>query len=81
MPGNPNNRLAAWDPFDSTMRFFKFLLLNECNRKPDSFFIKYNKLGNVNLGNPVFITVDRKESKIVSEINIDHFFLWKSMNF
>ncbi|WP_016759851.1 putative sugar O-methyltransferase [Leptospira weilii] len=49
-------------------------MLNECNCKPDSFFIKYNKLGNVNLGNPVFITVDRKESKIVSEINIDHFF-------
>ncbi|WP_078129429.1 putative sugar O-methyltransferase [Leptospira alexanderi] len=74
LPGNSNNRLAAWDPFDPTMRFFKFLLLNECGRKPDSFFIKYNKLGNVNLGNPVFITVDRKESKIVSKINIDHFF-------
>ncbi|MDI7184880.1 putative sugar O-methyltransferase [Leptospira santarosai] len=74
MPGNSNNRLAAWDPFDPTMRFFKFLLLNECGRKPDSFFVKYNKLGNVNLGNPVFITVNRKESKIVSEINIDHFF-------
>ncbi|EMN58581.1 putative sugar O-methyltransferase [Leptospira borgpetersenii] len=74
MPGNSNNRLAAWDPFDPTMRFFKFLLLNECGRKPDSFFIKYNKLGNVNLGNPVFITVDREKSKILSEINIDHFF-------
>ncbi|EMO08162.1 sugar O-methyltransferase domain protein [Leptospira borgpetersenii str. Noumea 25] len=74
MPGNSNNRLAAWDPFDPTMRFFKFLLLNECGCKPDSFFIKYNKLGNVNLGNPVFITVDREKSKILSEINIDHFF-------
>ncbi|EMO24190.1 hypothetical protein LEP1GSC168_3352 [Leptospira santarosai str. HAI134] len=74
MPGNSNNRLAVWDPFDSTMRFFKFLLLNACSRKLDSFFIKYNKLGNVSLGNPVFITINRQESKIVSEINLDHFF-------
>jgi len=25
-PGNVNNRLAAWDPYDKTMRYFKFLI-------------------------------------------------------
>ncbi|EMY76375.1 sugar O-methyltransferase domain protein [Leptospira weilii serovar Ranarum str. ICFT] len=74
MPGSANNCLAVWDPFDPTMRFFKFLLLNGCNSKSNSFFIKYNKLGDVNLGSPIFITIEREDLGVVSEINMDHFF-------
>lgn len=67
-PGRANNRLAAWDPFDHTMRYFKFLLYTTAERQPDSFFSHYRALGNVDLGNPVSVSVRS------CKINIDHLF-------
>jgi hypothetical protein len=54
-PGNANNRLAAWDPLDKTMRYFKFLLFHQVQSKSKSFFIDYLKIGSTEIGNPVFI--------------------------
>lgn len=71
-PGRANSRLAAWDPLDRTQRFFKFLLFNQCERKPDSFFALYERLGNTSIGNPVVIRVVRAGRSV--EVNIDHFF-------
>lgn len=67
-PGNANNRLAAWDPLDKSMRYFKFLLFNQLKNKNDQFFSDYKKIGETNLGNPVVI-----HSKRSTKINLDHF--------
>lgn len=67
-PGGANNRLAAWDPFDRTMRYFMFLLFNACKRQPDLFFDHYKALGNTSIGNPVTVRVRGLD------INIDHLF-------
>ena len=67
-PGGPNNRLAAWDPFDRTMRYFKFMLFSCCSRKPDRFFDLYRSLGNTNVGAPTTIRMRGLD------INIDHLF-------
>lgn len=66
-PGGANNRLAAWDPGDKTMRYFKFLLYTAAERQPDRFFELYRALGNVNLGQPVSVTLRS------CAINIDYF--------
>ena len=70
-PGKANSRLAAWDPADTTMRFFKFLLYNQCKVKPDSFFRLYGQIGNTSIGNPVTIRVVRAGR--TADVNIDHF--------
>jgi putative sugar O-methyltransferase len=66
-PGGANNRLAAWDPLDSTMRFFKFLLYTTAERQPEHFFSLYRKLGNVEIGGPVSVSLHS------CAINIDYF--------
>ena len=68
-PGNANNRLAAWDPFDNSMRFFKFLFFHQIQTKDKSFFANYAKIGSTSLGNPVTL-----KSPSGEEINLDHFF-------
>lgn len=68
-PGNANNRLAAWDPLDKSMRYFKFLLFHQINSKDEVFFSNYQKIGPTNIGNPVSL---KFSSKV--EINLDHFF-------
>lgn len=78
-PGKANNRLAAWDPFDGTMRFFKFLLFNQCKAKPDEFFDNYQRLGNTLIGNPVTIKVIRRGMPI--DVNLDHFFSIEEFSF
>jgi len=78
-PGMANNRLAAWDPFDGTMRFFKFLLYNQCKAKPDLFFEQYQRLGNTLLGNPVTIRVVRQGMSV--DVNLDHFFSVEEFSF
>lgn len=64
-----NNRLAAWDPFDRSMRYYKFLLFHHLQTKDDRFFENYKKIGNTELGNPVTISIHPG-----SNINLDHFF-------
>lgn len=78
-PGNPNNRLAAWDPLDRSLRFFKFLLFNQCAEKPDSFFEMYEQLGNTRLGNPVTVRVVRNGVDV--EVNLDHLFSVEEADF
>lgn len=68
-PGNANNRLAAWDPFDRSMRYFKFLFFHQIQTKDDSFFSNYAKIGSTSLGNPVTLKAPSGE-----DINLDHFF-------
>jgi hypothetical protein len=67
-PGGANNRLAAWDPFDPTMRYFKLLLFNAAKGQPDRFFDLYRMLGDTNLGRPIVIRLRG------CEVNIDHLF-------
>lgn len=67
-PGGANKRLAAWDPFDPTMRYFKFLLFSTAARKPDKFFDYYRALKNVNIGQPTSVKVRS------CDINIDYLF-------
>jgi len=78
-PGKANNRLAAWDPFDGTMRFFKFLLFNQCKAKPDVFFEHYRRLGDTQIGNPVTIRVVRQGLPV--DVNLDHFFSIEEFSF
>ena len=68
-PGNANNRLAAWDPFDSSMRYFKFLFFHQVQSKDDRFFSGYARIGNTSLGRPVTL-----KSPSGLDLNLDHFF-------
>jgi putative sugar O-methyltransferase len=67
-PGGANSRLATWDPFDKTMRYFKFMLYTAAERQPDRFFALYRALGRVDIGQPVSVKVRS------CEINIDYLF-------
>ena len=67
-PGGANSRLAAWDPFDRTMRYFRFMLFNACEGQPDRFFDLYAALGDTLIGSPVTVKVRGLD------INIDHLF-------
>ena len=67
-PGGANSRLGAWDPFDKTMRYFKFMLYTAAERQPDRFFDLYRALGRVDIGQPVSVTIRS------CEINIDYLF-------
>lgn len=65
-PGGANSRLGAWDAYDSTMRYFKFMLYSVAERETDRFFSLYRGLGNVDIGAPVSVRVRS------CEINIDY---------
>jgi putative sugar O-methyltransferase len=67
-PGGANRRLAAWDPYDKSTRYYKFLLFNVARGKPKEFFQAYRSIGPTHIGNPVTVSVQS------SEINIDHLF-------
>ena len=75
-PGNANNRLAAWDPFDKSMRYFKFLLFHQIQKKDREFFSNYAKIGLTSLGKPITINSPSGE-----KINIDHFFAIEEYTF
>lgn len=75
-PGNANNRLAAWDPFDRSMRYFKFLLFHQIQAKDSSFFSNYAKIGLTSLGNPTTLNAPSGEA-----INLDHFFSIEEFTF
>ena len=52
-PGGANNRLAAWDPFDKTMRYFKFLLYTAAERQPERSLRFIARSGRWILGSPL----------------------------
>jgi putative sugar O-methyltransferase len=66
-PGNANSRLAAWDPFDTSMRYFKFLVAHQIQTKDALFFSNYARIGETALGNPVMLEGPSGEA-----INLDH---------
>jgi len=68
VPGSANARLAAWDPYDKSMRYYKFLLYNTAHSKDSNFFEAYKKIKNVNIGRPVSVNIGE------CDINIDHLF-------
>lgn len=75
-PGNANNRLAAWDPFDKSMRYFKFLFFHQIQKKDSAFFSNYARVGPTSLGNPVTLAGPSGEA-----INLDHFFSIEEYSF
>lgn len=75
-PGNANNRLAAWDPFDKSMRYFKFLFFHQIQTKDNTFFSNYAKIGPTSLGNPVMLSTSSG-----NKVNIDHFFAIEEYTF
>lgn len=74
-PGGANNRLGSWDPFDKTMRYFKFMIFTAAERQPARFFDLYRALGPVDIGEPVFVTVRS------CKINIDYLFALEEFMF
>jgi putative sugar O-methyltransferase len=77
-PGGANNRLAAWDPFDKSMRYFRFLLYTAAQRQPERFFELYRKLGKVDLGGPVAVTLHSCEINIDYFLSVDEFLFLES---
>lgn len=75
-PGNANNRLAAWDPYDKSMRYFKFLFFHQLQMKDSLFFLNYSKIGTTSLGKP--ITLNEPSGQAV---NLDHFFSIEEFTF
>jgi putative sugar O-methyltransferase len=67
-PGGANSRLAAWDPYDKSMRYYKFLLLNVARSKSVDFFEAFAKLGETGIGAPITVKVNG------SNIDIDYLF-------
>jgi len=66
--GGANSRLAAWDPLDKSMRYYKFFLFNVARRKDQKFFEAYRRLGNTQIGNPMTVTVSG------CQVDIDYLF-------
>jgi putative sugar O-methyltransferase len=80
-PGGANSRLAAWDPFDKSMRYYKFLLFNIARNKSELFFEAYSKLQNTLIGNPVSVKVNGCEIDIDYLFSVEEFlFLNNSLN-
>jgi len=73
-PGGANARLAAWDPFDRSMRYYKFLLYNVAKSNPE-FIEYYRELENVSIGNPVSVSISDVD------INIDYLFSVEEFSF
>lgn len=74
--GNANNRLAAWDPFDKSMRYFNFLFFHQIQIKDSTFFSNYAKIGATSLGNPITLAGPSEDA-----INLDHFFSIEEFTF
>jgi hypothetical protein len=78
-PGGPNNRLAAWDPLDKSMRYFKFLLYAAAMRQPKRFFSLYRALGNVELGQPIAVSLHSCAINIDYLLSVDEFLFVESV--
>lgn len=58
-PGQLNNRLASWDPYEpNSYRYYKNILFNLITSMPKKFFVYYKTIGDTFLGNPVHVTVN-----------------------
>jgi len=80
-PGGANRRLAAWDPFDKSMRYYKFLLFNAAKQKPHEFFDALRRLRNTGTGKPVTVSVADCQIDIDYLFAVEEFlFLHEHMN-
>lgn len=53
-PGSAN-KFVAWDPYEQSARYLKFLLFTIAKKQDDEFFVAYKNLGNCNFGNPLSV--------------------------
>ncbi len=53
-PGS-KNKFVAWDPFERSSRYFKFLLLSTALRQSQNFFDAYRKIENRHVGSPLTV--------------------------
>lgn len=56
-PGNPAQRTNAWDPYEKSSRYYKFLLFKVAQLQSDSFFELFCTLRNTMLGGPLTVRV------------------------
>lgn len=49
------NKFVAWDPYEQSTRYMKFLLLAIARQQPAEFFHLYSKIGNTDSGAPLHI--------------------------
>ncbi len=54
MPGAAN-QFAAWDPYEKSTRYFKFLLYATAQERSDIYLESYRKIQNLDLGKPLSI--------------------------
>lgn len=50
-----NSKITTWNPYESSLRYFKSLLYNIISTSTKDFFKIYNKIQNTELGNPISI--------------------------
>ena len=77
-PGGANKRLAAWDPFDTTARYFKFLLFNLARNQPAAFFNCHAELGNTELGSPTSVKVAGQLINMDYLLSVEEFLFLKA---
>jgi len=53
-PGSAN-KFVAWDPYEKSTRYLKFLLFTISQGVSDNFIASYQKIHNANLGDPISI--------------------------
>src|SRR5688572_24121307 len=53
-PGAPN-KFVAWNPFERSTRYFKFLLFTTAARQSARFFEAYARIANRQLGGPLSV--------------------------
>ncbi|WP_397411231.1 putative sugar O-methyltransferase [Polaromonas sp.] len=49
------NKFVAWDPYEQSTRYMKFLLLAIARQQPPEFFDIYSRIGNTDFGLPLHI--------------------------
>jgi putative sugar O-methyltransferase len=54
-PESAANRFSTWPPKEATFRYYLTLLFNQIRKKDVSFFDKYKKIGNTNIGQPLCV--------------------------
>ena len=53
-PGE-ENKFVAWDPYEPSTRYLKFLLYTIAAKQTNEFFEAYSKINNSNYGKPLSV--------------------------
>jgi hypothetical protein len=79
--GDPKPKFASWSPIEPTYRYFKSFLYLLAEKQDEEFYEFYNKLGNVDLGNPLYIRYRGVKVNLESYTSIEEVkFLTKNVN-